>query len=408
MRIGFSTSVIQRGQTGIAQYVFSLLQALAAHKDHEFVLFVLEQDLPLFEFARRCMTIIPVSESYRPPVRDILWHQTELPRLVRTHQLDVVHVPSYRRMLWRSACPRVATIHDLAAFHVARKYDWKRMIYGRVVAAHLVRRQEELIAVSKNTAQDMTRFWKIPAQRITVIHHGIDLQRFTPRDVRLERTNCHHRFGLQQPFFLYVARLEHPGKNHVRLIQAFERFKAETRSSWQLVFAGSDWHGAEAIHEAIAKSSVRKDIRTLGFVSADELPLLYQDASVFVYPSLHEGFGFPALEAMASGCPVLCSSRGALKEVAGDAAIIVNPEDVDALKSEMERLASSADLREQLTGMGIAWSKQFSWAQAAEKTLAVYHRANLKNQNHHTNALLSMQASICRTQSLSRSDIIKS
>ena len=151
MRIGFSTSVIQRGQTGIAQYVFSLLEALATHQGHEFVLFVLEQDLPLFEFARRRMTIVPVPESYRSPLRDILWHQTELPRLARAHQLDVVHVPSYRRMLWSSPCPRVATIHDLAAFHVTRKYDWKRMIYGRVVAARLARRQEDPFPSSAGT-----------------------------------------------------------------------------------------------------------------------------------------------------------------------------------------------------------------------------------------------------------------
>jgi glycosyltransferase involved in cell wall biosynthesis len=397
MRIGFSTSVIQRGQTGIAQYVFSLLQSLTAHKNHEFVLFVLEQDLPLFEFARSRMTIVPVSESHRSPVRDILWHQTELPRLVQTHQLDVVHVPSYRRMLWCAPCPRVATIHDLAAFHVSRKYDWKRMIYGRVIAARLARVQEELIAVSKNTAKDITRFWNIPAQRVTVIHHGIDLQRFSPRDVRAEHTRG-RRFGLLQPFFLYVARLEHPAKNHVRLIHAFERFKMETRSNWQLVLAGSDWHGAEVIHETVAQSWARPDIRTLGFVSASELPLLYQEASVFVYPSLHEGFGFPALEAMASGCPVLCSDRGALEEVVGDAAITVNPEDLDALKNEMVRLASNADLRHRLTKVGIQWSRQFDWARAAEKTLAVYHRARVNNQHQRASAPLPFPASSWRTQ----------
>ena len=398
MRIGFSTSVIQRGQTGIAQYVFSLLQALAAHKDHEFVLFVLERDLPLFEFARSRMTIVPVSESYRSPVRDIFWHQTELPRLVQTHQLDVVHVPSYRRMLWHSPCARVATIHDLAAFHVKRKYDWKRMIYGRVVAARLARMQEELIAVSKNTAQDMARFWKIPIERITVIHHGIDLQRFSPPGIRDERIGARHRFDLHQPFFLYVARLEHPGKNHVRLIHAFERFKMETRSNWQLVLAGSDWHGAAVIHETIAQSWARRDIRTLGFVSTSELPLLYQDASVFVYPSLHEGFGFPALEAMASGCPVLCSSRGALEEVVGDAAITVNPEDVDALKNEMTRLVTDEELRNRLTETGIQWSKQFDWARTAEKTLAVYHRARINTRKQRAGAPLPLPASLWRTQ----------
>ncbi|HEX5223215.1 MAG TPA: glycosyltransferase family 1 protein [Verrucomicrobiae bacterium] len=395
MRIGFSTSVIQRGQTGIAQYVFSLLQALAMHRDHEFVLFVLERDLPLFEFASRRMTIVPVPERYRCPVADILWHQTELPRLVQTQQLDVVHVPSYRRMLWRSPCPRVATIHDLAAFHVSRKYDWKRMLYGRVVAARLARAQEELIAVSRNTAKDMKQFWNIPTERVTVIHHGLNLRRFSPRD---EPPGGPQPFGIEQPFFLYVARLEHPGKNHVRLIHAFERFKMETRSPWQLALAGSDWHGADVIHETIAQSWACRDIHTLGFVSADALPRLYQAASVFVYPSLHEGFGFPPLEAMASGCPVLCSSRGALEEVVGNAAVTINPEDVDALKNEMVRLSTDEELRNRLTRAGLQWSKQFDWARAAEKTLAVYHRARLKNQKHRDSAPLPLPASIWRTQ----------
>ena len=172
----------------------------------------------------------------------------------------------------------------------------------------------------------------------------------------------------------------------------------ETRSPWQLVLAGSDWHGAEVIHETVAQSWARRDIRTLGFVSASELSMLYQDASVFVYPSLHEGFGFPALEAMASGCPVLCSCRGALEEIVGDAAITVNPEDVDALKNEMVRLANDEDLRNRLSKVGIQWSKQFDWARTAEKTLAVYHRASMKNQHQQASAPLPLPASVLRTQ----------
>src|SRR5262245_53202799 len=101
MKIGFSTSVIQRGRTGIAQAVFSLLRSFAARPgEHHFILYVLEEDLPLFEFARETMQLVPVAERFRPPVRNILWHQRVLPHLARTHHLDVLHVPSYRRMLW--------------------------------------------------------------------------------------------------------------------------------------------------------------------------------------------------------------------------------------------------------------------------------------------------------------------
>ena len=129
MNIGLSTSVIQRGKTGVAQYVFALVSALARHHTrHELTLFVLADDVPLFDFARESATLVPVSERFRPPVKDILWHQTVLPSLARAHRLDVLHVPSYRRMLWPRPCALVSTIHDLAPFHVAGKYDWKRMI----------------------------------------------------------------------------------------------------------------------------------------------------------------------------------------------------------------------------------------------------------------------------------------
>ena len=142
MNVGLSTSVIQRGRSGVAQYVFALVQALSRQAArHDLTLFVLEDDLPLFDFARDSAKIVPVPERFRPPVNDILWHQMFLPSLARAHQLDVLHVPSYRRMLWPRPCPLVTTIHDLAAFHVAGKYDWKRMFYGRVVARWLARRR---------------------------------------------------------------------------------------------------------------------------------------------------------------------------------------------------------------------------------------------------------------------------
>src|SRR5258708_1997979 len=127
MRIGISTSVIQRGKTGIAQYLFALLRGLLPFtKQHRFILFVLEEDLPLFDFAKHQVEIVAVPERYRPATKNIVWHQTELPKLLRRQKIEVLHVPSYRRLLWPKPCPLVATIHDLAPFHVPKKYDWKR------------------------------------------------------------------------------------------------------------------------------------------------------------------------------------------------------------------------------------------------------------------------------------------
>lgn len=382
MRIGISTSVIQRGQTGIAQYLFALLRAFLPYAgENDFVLFVLEEDVPLFDFAKGKMQIVPVPESFRPPIKNILWHQRALPQLARGLQLDVLHIPSYRRMLWSGPCPLVATIHDLAPFRVSKKYSWARMFYGRVVARLLAQRQNAIIAISQNTAKDVLEFFDVPPGRVHVIHNGLEHNRFFPGSREQAQAKIAGKHNLQSPFFLYVARLEHPAKNHVRLISAFNEFKSKTNSNWQLVFGGSDWHGVEAIHAAATQSPFESDIRMLGFVANDDLPDLYRAADVFVYPSLYEGFGMPPIEAMACGCPVICSTRGSLGEIVEQAAAIVDPEDVHSMANQLRLLANDAPLRERLRAAGLQQADKFDWNRTATQTLSIYSGVSQKVEN---------------------------
>lgn len=376
MRIGLSTSVVQRGKSGVGQYVLALVRAFCAKAaQHEFTLFVLEGDQPLFAFAQDAMRIVTVPERMRPAARDIAWHQTELPRLARELGLDVLHVPSYRRMVWRRPCALVATIHDLAPFRLPGKYDWKRMLYGRVVARQLARRQDQIVAVSRTTAHDIARYFHVPATRITVVPNGLDHTRFTPDDRASAARAVADERGIRPPFFLYVARLEHPGKNHARLIEAFNRFKTESPSPWQLVLIGSDWHGAEIVHETVRRSPFAQDIRCLGFIPDSELPTWYRAAGAFVYPSLFEGFGLPPLEAMACGCPVLTSTDGAVAEVCDDAALQADPRDVAALQQQLTRMAGDAALRDRLRAAGLIRAGHFNWDATAAQTLEIYTRA---------------------------------
>jgi len=376
MRIGLSTSVIERGRTGIAQYVFALTRALLPHAgEHQFALYVLEDDLPLFNFVTPAMRLVPVPERFRPPLKNILWHQRCLPMLAREHGLEVLHVPSYRRLLGPRPCALVATIHDLAPFHVDGKYDCLRMFYGRVVARALARRQHQIIAISRSTARDIESYFRVPAERLTIIHNGLNHEQFFPGSTTEAREMIAQRFGVRQPFFLYVARLEHPGKNHLRLIEAFTRFKAETALPWQLVLAGTDSCRAEIIHAAARRSPFASDIILPGFVAQGDLPTLYRAAEVFVYPSLYEGFGLPPLEAMACGCPVICSPNGALGEVAGEAALTIDPTNIAELKASMVRVAADAGLRKRLHAAGLKQAQLFNWQRTAAATLEVYARA---------------------------------
>ncbi|GAA5482019.1 glycosyltransferase family 4 protein [Haloferula sargassicola] len=375
MKAGLTATMIQGGRSGVAQYVFSLVRELIQRRDLELKLFALEDELPLFDFAKDACEIVPVPRAAAPPVKNILWHQLELPKLARRMKLDVLHVPSYRRLVHHAPCPTVGTIHDLAPFHVRGKYDVARMFYGRVVVKQLARRQKELIAVSHCTARDIERFFGIPQAEIEVVHNGIDHDRFQPGDADADRAWIAEKHGIEAPFFLYISRLEHPAKNHVRLIEAFNQFKQQTGSDWQLALGGGDWHGAEFIHAAAKASPFSGDIRFLGFVPDADLPAIYRAARGMVYPSLFEGFGLPPVEAMACGTPVISSSRGALEEVVADAALCIDPEDVADMAQALTDLVTTPEMAASLRERGLANAKRFDWAIAAEKVAATYARA---------------------------------
>lgn len=366
--------MIQRGKTGIAHYLFSLLAELKPYaEEHNFTLFVLEEDRPLFEFLDDSMDIVTVAEKHRPAVANIVWHQTELPHLAAALHLDAVHVPSYRRLLFRAPCAKIGTIHDLAPFHVRGKYDIARMLYGRYVVKRLARRQDAIIAVSQTTANDVTRFFGIPQNRIDVVHNGLNHARFQPKPQSGDDAVLTH-FRLDAPYFLYVARLEHPGKNHVRLIEAFNTFKSVTHSKHLLVLGGADWHGAEAIHQAAERSPFAADIRRVGYISDAQLPGLYRRAAAMVYPSLFEGFGMPPVEAMACNCPVICSDRGSLAEIASPAACIVDPENTNQMSDALRRITLEPHFGDTLRAAGLKHAAKFNWSRAAAATLAVYER----------------------------------
>ncbi len=375
MKVGLTATMIQGGRSGVAQYVFSLVRELVRAGQVDLDVFVLEDELPLLDFAKDGCRLIPVSSAAAPPVKNILWHQLTLPTLAADLKLDVLHVPSYRRLVRRAPCPTVGTIHDLAPFHVKGKYDLARMFYGRVVVKSLARAQQEIIAVSHCTARDIENFFGIPQSRLHVIHNGIDHDRFFPGDIAAARSWTAEKHGITAPYFLYVSRLEHPGKNHVRLIEAFVAFKKATGSTWQLALGGGDWHGCEAIKSAAAASPFASDIRFLGFVPDADLPNLYRAARGMVYPSLFEGFGLPPIEAMACGTPVISSTRGALEEVVADAALIVDPENIPDITRALTELSADPALAESLKSRGLANAARFHWSRTAAEVTEIYRKA---------------------------------
>jgi glycosyltransferase involved in cell wall biosynthesis len=247
----------------------------------------------------------------------------------------------------------VTTFHDL--FVLTGDYssaDFKARFAAQ--ARHAAASSDLIICVSGFTALQVRDLLGVPESRVRVIHHGVHLPLSVPSVAR-------------EPMILHVGTIQ-KRKNVERLVKAF----AAMPDPWRLVLAGASGFGSGEIATAIESSPARSRIETPGYVSRERLSQLYARASVFAFPSLDEGFGMPVLDAMAHGVPVLTSDGSALREVAGDAALLVDPTDVDSIADGMHRLVLNEDLRAELREEGLKRAVQFSWSAAVEKTWKVY------------------------------------
>lgn len=366
LRIGVVCHAGDRGRSGIGQYLVNVVRRLpAVEPRHQYVLFVPGRDAGMWDGLGERARVVLQPDLMDAPWRSMIWHLTRLRGDLKRHGCDVVFLPSGNRRLGMAyGIPSVATVHDLSQVHVPGKYDFLHTLHARRLMPFLMRRQTRLICVSDNTRSDVLQHAQAAPNRVSVVHNGADLHRFQATrpasGIRLAQ-----RFGLRDPYILYVARLEHPGKNHVRLIEAFARLVAGGNQTHRLVFCGPDWSGSEAIHAAINRHGLAGRVVLTGFVDAEELPDLYQGADVFVFPSLYEGFGIPLVEAMASGTPACVADRGSLPEVAAGAALLFNPEDPAEMSRALQRLLSDRGLRERCIELGRRRAAGFNWDRCA-------------------------------------------
>ncbi len=370
MNIGFSTFVLQGGCSGLSTYVLNLLRALQLEDmENRYRLLMARNDADLVPVTNRNFTKVLKPAFINHPLVNIAWHNMVLPGMEK--QLDVLHIPSARRIPVIKRTKVIATVHDLATFSVEAKYDPARMFFNRKMVPAMIRRADHVIAVSEFTKNDLVRYAGYPEERISVIYSGINHDMFSPiaKEEACDRLQMMH--GLDNPIFVYVSRLEHPGKNHIRLIEAFERFKLENDSAHQLVLAGADWTGADIIRARAAESPVKDDIRFLGFVPGKSLPLLYSGCDLMVFPSLFEGFGFPIVEALACGAPVICSNTSSMQELATHLIPTFDPTDSTAIFQCMESVISSGPNEERRRG-GMEYASRFDWRKTAHRVIELY------------------------------------
>lgn len=366
-----SAGMIQNGKSGVGRYVVEIVKRLAACPQIELYIAGLAADRGLLDCVDAAHWVeIPAGSAQG--ARNLIWHQTKLPGILRRQGIALLHIPSYRRIVWRSPVPQIATIHDCAPFRLRGKYGLSRGIFGRKVVPLLARRCEKILTVSGDSAADIERHLGVAKAKIQVIWNGIEHERYRPLG-EAALAEIRERKKLGQRYFLYVSRLEHPAKNHVRLIAAYGQYRDAGGAAWPLVLAGADWHGAEQVHAAVAASRYAKDIRLLGFVAEADLPALYSAAGALIFPSLMEGFGLPVVEAQACGTRVATSEAGSLGEIAGAAALRFDPMDSAAIAAAMGQIAAeSAEAAAARVELGLAHARGFSWDSVAQQTLAAY------------------------------------
>ncbi len=307
----------------------------------------------------------------KPPVR-VVWEQAVQPWALRRMGVDLVHGPVFVGPLL-SPCPLVITIHDLSFLRYPHFFRPASRLYLRAFTRASVRRARRIIAVSAHAAEETVRLLGVDRRKIDVVYHGVDpaLRPLPPEEVGTFR----RREGLPERFVLYVGTLE-PRKNLIRLVDAFATLRPATlRPAPVLILAGARGWYFHDLFARVEELGLKDRVIFPGYIPGDQLVYWYNAATVFAYPSLYEGFGMPVVEAQACGTPVLTSDRSALPEAAGDGALLIDPEDVEAIAEGLRQLLTNEPLRAELRQRGLSHAARFTWEKAAADTVAVYRRA---------------------------------
>ena len=357
MRIGIDVSKIG-DKDGIGRYTFHLVKALMEiDAVNEYKLFTL---------------------FHRPSVDDPSAVLGELPpnvtftsdKIPSVHGVDLFHGTAYK-VPSGSRNKLVYTVHDLTFITHPEFHTLQNRIHCLMGTVSAVCQAATIIAVSNHTKHDIMTQLAVPENRIDVVYLAAD-EHFSPTQ-HDSREQVAAKYGIRSPYIFNLGTIE-PRKNIERLVQAYAMLPAARKNACSLVIGGgAGWMNSD-IYRYVQDNDLGEYVKMIGHVDDEDLPALYTSCEVFVYPSMYEGFGLPVLEAMACGAPVITSRTSSLPEVAGDAAILVDPEDVQSIRDAMEGLLTNGGKRSKLREKGLKQSLNFLWRRTAKETLEVYDR----------------------------------
>jgi len=371
MHIGLNAHLLSLAETyrgaGINWYIHNLLTHLPrVDHDNRYTAFLGDRRFTSSELALS-FSRLPTS---RPTVR-IFWEQVVQPFALQKERVDLLHALAFVAPLL-SPCPSVVTIYDLSFLLYPESFKRSKRFYLDLFTRLSVRRARRIIAISESTKCDVVRLLGVSPEKVQVVYCGID-EAFRP--LAEDQVDAFRsKRGLPERFILFVGTIE-PRKNVTRLIEAFATLRPCDPATLKLVIGGAKGWFYEDVFARVEELGLGGEVMFPGYIPVSELPLWYNAAELFVYPSLYEGFGLPPLEAMACGTPVVTANTSSLPEVVGEAGLTVDPLDVEGLAEAMRRALSDEALRQEMREQGLQRAKGFSWTKTVQETVQVYQRA---------------------------------
>jgi glycosyltransferase involved in cell wall biosynthesis len=358
---------------GVGTYTRNVVRALA-RLDHSNQYFLIGSPQKVVEIGP-----LPANFKTVPLLDDdnTLKGYFECRTIVKRLHCDLVHIPHLFWLPRGLPCPYVMTVHDVVE-HMYRAHD--RSDFRRSLHFYLTRRvlkgAHRILAVSRFTKSEIEKLFGIPGSRIEVVYNAIDERFLRGHASEADQQLLAERYLVTYPYLLYAGRIS-PHKNLVRIIEAFSALKTELEKDarypdLKLIIIGDELSKNPDLRRTVIRSGVQNDVRFMGFVPIEMLRVFYDAAKVFVFPSLYEGFGLPPLEAMAHGTPVVTSNTSSLPEVVGNAAVLVNPENVFEIMRALHRVLLDQSIRDKIKQRGYEQGKKFSWDASARRILEVY------------------------------------
>jgi glycosyltransferase involved in cell wall biosynthesis len=367
VRLLLDVSAVPARPVGAGVYTVELARELAARDVTDLHLVTRQADTVRWSDLAPKATLHPEVPESRP--RRLVWEQTGAPRLAARVGADLWHGPHYTLPL-RLGMPAVVTVHDLTFFEHPEWHERSKVAFFRRMIRSSTRRAGAVVAVSAHT-RDRLAAVLAPPSPVIVAPHGVDHDRFTPTDHDdLRRLAA---LGIRPPYLAFAATLE-PRKDVPTLIEAFGRIAGE-HPDLRLVLAGRDGWGAVAVRDAAARSGVTTRIARVGWMDDAVLPAFFRRAEAVAYPSLEEGFGLPALEALACGAVLVTTTGSAMEEVVGDAALLARPRDPSGLARALTTALTDVGVRDDLRRAGPRRAQDFTWTASVDQHLAAYATA---------------------------------